>query len=152
MVTFIYLLLLVTLFFLFLYIYSTKKIRRREAFVIEHGNLPILYGKHYHTFKRIDKLRNVFGAIALISLTIGVYATIMDHNLSMLGLTDSIGFFAISLTFFVELLKTKLLKKKQIKYDSDLKVSNKDKKNRLISIYGTCFCCFLLAIFLIFIL
>lgn len=114
MITFIYLLLLVTLFFLFLYIYSTKKIRRREAFVIEHGNLPILYGKHYHTFKRIDKLRNVFGAIALISLTIGVYATIMDHNLSMLGLTDSIVFFAISLTFFVELLKTKLLKKSKL--------------------------------------
>lgn len=143
---FIALLLLLTLLFLISYFYTTKKEKRQEASIVELGKLPILYGKHYHTFKKLNKFRLLFGALALISITIGIYAAIFERDFSTLGFTDSISFFALSFAFFMELLKTQILQRKKIQYDPALKITDKEKRNRAISIYGICACCFLLGI------
>ncbi|AUI80325.1 MULTISPECIES: hypothetical protein [Lactobacillaceae] len=146
MTFFIDLLLLLTLFFLISYLYTTKKEKRKKTSIIELGRLPILYGKHYRTFQKFNKFRLLFGALALISLTIGIYTAIFERDFSMLGFTDSIGFFALFFAFFMELLKNQTIQRKKIQYDHALKITDKEKRNKTISIYGICACCFLLGI------
>ncbi|MGA3516797.1 hypothetical protein, partial [Lactiplantibacillus plantarum] len=60
MTFFIDLLLLLTLFFLISYLYTTKKEKRKKTSIIELGRLPILYGKHYRTFQKFNKFRLLF--------------------------------------------------------------------------------------------
>ena len=146
MVTLTYLLLFLTLLASVLYFYTKKKAKKQIENIIVLGKLPILYGKHYHTFKKIDKLRLLFGAIALITLTIGIYAATVYHELTTLGLADAICFFSLFFAFLMELLQIKNMQKYKIQYAPELKISNKEKKIRLISIYLLCFCFFLLGI------
>ncbi|MFB9770730.1 hypothetical protein, partial [Lactiplantibacillus modestisalitolerans] len=96
--------------------------------------------------QKFNKFRLLFGALALISLTIGIYTAIFERDFSMLGFTDSIGFFALFFAFFMELLKNQTIQRKKIQYDHALKITDKEKRNKTISIYGICACCFLLGI------
>lgn len=50
MVTLTYLLLFLTLLASVLYFYTKKKAKKQIENIIVLGKLPILYGKHYHTF------------------------------------------------------------------------------------------------------